>query len=38
METNPPPFPWPDPMFDENQKKFTLEMLQPYFDQHVAWS
>jgi hypothetical protein len=38
METKYPDAPWPDPMFDENQKKFTWEMLQPYAGQYIVWS
>lgn len=33
-----PHLPWPDPNFDENQRKFPLDELAKYEGQHIAWS
>ena len=30
--------PWLEPIFFENQRKVSPEMLLPYAGQHVAWS
>ena len=38
MKTNYPEIPWVDPNFDENQNKVPWEALEPYVNQHVAWS
>jgi hypothetical protein len=38
METKYPNIPWLEPIFFENQKKVTPEMVLPYAGQFVAWS
>lgn len=30
--------PWPDPAFDENQKRVSPQLLAAHAGQHVAWS
>lgn len=38
MKTRYPHIPWLEPIFFENQRKVTPEMLLPYAGQHIAWS
>jgi hypothetical protein len=38
VKTRRPEFPWIEPIFFENQRRFPPEELQRYLGQHIAWN